>query len=238
MDVSQNNDKALDQWFVEAIERIKSATGARTQVQLAEVLDVRQSSISDAKRRSSIPADWYLKLYRTYGLDPNWIKDGTEPVYIHPQKGRVTANELLKEPSAAYGKPLSRGKVASYSTLAGEDKEAETWTAAPTGEINIPESFSSPNLQVLYIDNASMEPIISRGAFVGIDTKTPVPDGDLCAIYFQHQGILIRRMFFENQNVILKAESNAHQDLQIPATDMAKRCIGRVIWVFHKVTDL
>jgi len=34
-------DEAQLKWFEEALERIKKATGARTQVQLAEVLDVR-----------------------------------------------------------------------------------------------------------------------------------------------------------------------------------------------------
>ena len=46
--------------FDEALERIKRATGARTQVDLAAILGIRQSSISDAKRRQSIPADWLL----------------------------------------------------------------------------------------------------------------------------------------------------------------------------------
>ena len=72
-------DEISEVWFEAALERIKLATGAYTQVQLAEVLGVRQSSISDAKRRCSIPPDWFLKLYRSHGLDPNWISDGREP---------------------------------------------------------------------------------------------------------------------------------------------------------------
>ena len=43
--------------FAEIYERIKLATNSRTQVELAEVLDIRQSSISDAKRRNSVPGD-------------------------------------------------------------------------------------------------------------------------------------------------------------------------------------
>ena len=65
--------------FDAAIERIKVATGARTQVQLADVLMVRQSSISDAKRRASIPPEWLLKLFRAYKLMPDWLMDGDGP---------------------------------------------------------------------------------------------------------------------------------------------------------------
>lgn len=52
-----------------------------TQVRLAEVLGIRQSSISDAKRRNSIPSDWLLKALETVGVDPNWIRTGAGPKY-------------------------------------------------------------------------------------------------------------------------------------------------------------
>ncbi|NDV23477.1 bacteriophage CI repressor [Desulfovibrio sp. JC022] len=55
--------------------------GKVTQVKLAEALGIRQSSISDAKRRNSIPADWFLKALETAGVDPNWIRTGTGPKY-------------------------------------------------------------------------------------------------------------------------------------------------------------
>ncbi|NDV27271.1 bacteriophage CI repressor [Desulfovibrio sp. JC010] len=52
-----------------------------TQVKLAEVLGIRQSSISDAKRRNSIPSDWLLKALEVAGVDPNWIRTGSGPKY-------------------------------------------------------------------------------------------------------------------------------------------------------------
>jgi hypothetical protein len=65
--------------FQAAMARIAEVTGARTQVQLAEVLEVRQSSISDAKRRASIPSDWLLKLQRKYGVFADWLRTGDGP---------------------------------------------------------------------------------------------------------------------------------------------------------------
>ena len=50
-------------FFQEVYDRIRCATNARTQTELAAVLEIRQSSISDAKRRNSIPSDWYMKLF-------------------------------------------------------------------------------------------------------------------------------------------------------------------------------
>lgn len=55
--------------------------GKITQVRLAEVLGIRQSSISDAKRRNSIPSDWFLKALEVSGVDPNWVRTGAGPKY-------------------------------------------------------------------------------------------------------------------------------------------------------------
>ncbi|MEA4857080.1 MAG: helix-turn-helix domain-containing protein [Solidesulfovibrio sp.] len=68
--------------FEEAMERIRNTTGLRTQVQLAACLDIRQSSISDAKRRDNIPDSWLMGLYEKYDLNPVWIKTGQGAVYL------------------------------------------------------------------------------------------------------------------------------------------------------------
>jgi hypothetical protein len=62
--------------FGAALNRIKDISGCRTQVLMAEFLDVRQSSISDAKRRCSIPAEWLLKIWRKTGYSPDYVMDG------------------------------------------------------------------------------------------------------------------------------------------------------------------
>lgn len=79
--------------FETMYERIKRATNTQTQIQLAAILDVRQSSISDAKRRGSIPPDWVLKLLETHSVNPNWIKYGQEPMLL--PEGKLTG--LAKE---------------------------------------------------------------------------------------------------------------------------------------------
>ncbi len=65
--------------FAEAMHRIHEATGTRTQVEIAETLNIRQSSISDAKRRNSIPDSWLVALFDRYRLNPDWVRTGTGP---------------------------------------------------------------------------------------------------------------------------------------------------------------
>ena len=130
-------DERLERWFEEAMERIKKATGARTQVQLAEVLEVRQSSISDAKRRCSVPADWFLKLYRSHGLNPNWLSDGHEPVYLNPDRAGVPAENLLREVPASYGRSNARGRGGFFPQTGRMAGSAETPRRASGGGKNL-----------------------------------------------------------------------------------------------------
>lgn len=68
----------------EALTRIYAVTGARTQLQLAEVLDSKQSSVSFAKRRGSIPDAWLITLLRRYSINPEWILTGQGAKYLAP----------------------------------------------------------------------------------------------------------------------------------------------------------
>lgn len=68
--------------FEAVMDRIKAATGLRTQVELAAAFDIRQSSVSDAKRRDTIPDSWLVKLLLVYGLSPDWILRGEGPAYL------------------------------------------------------------------------------------------------------------------------------------------------------------
>lgn len=93
-----HNTDPVDRSAYEAtMARIQELTGATTQVQLADVLDVRQSSISDAKRRASIPPDWVLKLHKSHRAMPEWIEHGTGPRTVDdiiPHEVRRTAQAV------------------------------------------------------------------------------------------------------------------------------------------------
>lgn len=70
-----------DSWDA-AWARICEALGVRTQVEVAAALGIRQSSVSDAKRRGAIPADWQIKLLESHGLHPVWVRTGAGPKLV------------------------------------------------------------------------------------------------------------------------------------------------------------
>ena len=101
--------------FNDIYERMRIATGCRTQMELADVLEIRQSSISDAKRRDSVPGDWYMKLFDRFGLNPDWLKQGVGPLYLRAngQYGAFDASAGLSEQAAAFGEPRTKGQLVS-----------------------------------------------------------------------------------------------------------------------------
>ncbi len=68
--------------FDAQMERIRLITGTRTQLELADLLGVKQSSISDAKRRGRIPPGWLVMLMRYKHANPDWILTGSGPVFV------------------------------------------------------------------------------------------------------------------------------------------------------------
>lgn len=68
--------------FSEQMARIYLVTGACTQIDLADCLSISQASVSDAKRRSEIPAAWFLVLARSLNVNSEWILTGKGEKYL------------------------------------------------------------------------------------------------------------------------------------------------------------
>lgn len=73
-----------DTSFEAQYQRVLEAAECGTQLKLAAVLEVRQSFISDAKRRQSVPSDWLVKLLGKKRINPQWIRMGIGAKYLNP----------------------------------------------------------------------------------------------------------------------------------------------------------
>ena len=131
--------------FDDAMERIRETTKLHTQVALALCLDIRQSSISDAKRRGSIPDTWLVVLYEKFGLNPTWIRTGAGPVYLTGDPDRTGP---VQEP--AYVPPPPEPTVTELKdalearlgaglrvVIVGAQDQVVTTPAAPAGPARI-----------------------------------------------------------------------------------------------------
>lgn len=66
---------------------------ARCQLELAYVLETRQTSISKATRRDApLPPDRPVKPLYLRGVNPAWIMDGAGPIFLAPSNDPAGAN--------------------------------------------------------------------------------------------------------------------------------------------------
>ncbi|GKG93065.1 DNA-binding protein [Desulfovibrionaceae bacterium] len=227
--------------FAEIYERIKLATSSRTQVELAEVLDIRQSSISDAKRRNSVPGDWYMKLFEKYGLNPDWLKQGVGPMYLRTEQGYMPqdAPASLAENAAHYGDALAKNSVCTEYDMhcAYSDKKPRP-ELTPAGKISLPLSLSREGLLVLRMRGANMSPLILPGAHLGVDTlDNNVVSGQIYALFAPNEGLMLRRVFLngEQDGYLLRSESPDFPEISLTPDLLVKRLLGKVVWILQEL---
>lgn len=85
-----------DTSFESQFKRVFEAAESKTQQELAMLLGVRQSSVSDAKRRKTIPAEWLVKLFEKNRINPEWIRMGTGPKYLKGADGEEIMPHVVK----------------------------------------------------------------------------------------------------------------------------------------------
>lgn len=79
------------------LERVFEAADCRTQEQLASLLGIRQSAVSDAKRRKSVPPEWLVCLFRLRGVNPEWVLTGYGPKFLNKESGSDSSTQWEKK---------------------------------------------------------------------------------------------------------------------------------------------
>lgn len=230
----------MDHNYDDTMARIKLVSRTRTQNELAKILEIKQSCISDSKKRHSIPADWYLKLFGKLGVNPDWLKNGVGPVYLRTEAGYFPCNED-RTPLAPVllESPLASSELVTVYSMRGKYTEQTVSTAKlqPVGRMALSKAYSGEGIVVLEVDNAAASPTVLRGSHVGIDTTDKHPaSGEIFAILIPSEGIVLRKVFWKQDEncFILRAENTAYPEIRIQ-TDQTNQILGRLSWVMQAV---
>ena len=71
----------------------------RTQAELAELLNLQQGSISEAKKRGIIPLSWCVRISDLFNVHMDWLRFGEPPVFVNPDQN---AHEVGEERAAGF----------------------------------------------------------------------------------------------------------------------------------------
>lgn len=219
----------------EVMQRIKAVTSTKTQLEIAEFFGIRQSSISEAKRRNSIPSDWYMKLFDKLGVNPDWVKKGVGPIYLRSETsyGSYESKDAVEENKKS---PLIKDlMVPVYSTRCLDDQ-----TFPPlldiAGKLTLPLEYAKPGIIVFQIETNSFAPIIRKGAYIGVDTSSVCPvSGEIFAILMPYEGIALKQLFFDGvqSRFLLRVENPAYPEQIFTPSECKKRLFGRLRWVLQ-----
>lgn len=118
------------------------------------------------------------------------------------------------------------------------DPAAGTWLPSPLESIAIVSRLHRPGLLVVKMDNTSMEPVIRRGAYVGIDAQDrALGDGRIQALDIDREGLILRRVVSEQSGkiLLLQAENAAYPVQRHPGGAATLRVLGTVVWVIQEI---
>lgn len=225
------------------MRRIHTITGTRTQSELAELLEIRQSSVADAKRRNSIPSDWLMTLFRKLGANPDWLETGTGPMYLRTDKGYGVFEDVATVVTEHMADPQASPVVVPvYSTQCRWDNDSNVLEYDIIGRLALPRSHAGEGIRVYRAQSDALAPLIRKGACVGIDTAQRHPvSGEVFAVTMPPEGVVFRKLWLHPGNApdvpglaILRAESSEYPESTMTIDVFFKIVIGRLAWVLQE----
>lgn len=90
--------------YLDILGRMKLVTGTKSDTAFAQSIGLRQSSVSAAKERQSIPPAWAVQIAQDYGVSLDWLMFG---------KGEAKREAAQERPEPAQAAPVRAETVAT-----------------------------------------------------------------------------------------------------------------------------
>ncbi len=195
--------------FNAIMQRLYEATETKTQQQLATILEVQQSSISDSKRRESIPDSWLITLLTKKNINPLWVLDGTEPKF---QSNDNETPLFLASNASSQNPPSSLQEVRSIPTspclrfpiysfyYSGQLDEENNKIFDIEDYFYLSKPFYKEDTQIFRLDNKSMEPSIMQNSLIFVDSiDKRLTNGEIYLFCLPGEGMNVSRIFTKSQ---------------------------------------
>lgn len=226
--------------FEAVYARMLFAAGVRTQTELAKILGMKQASISEAKKRKSIPAEWCMRLYDARGISFDWQRFGTGPVYDVAKlkeierfrRGEWSQDPVpqeplfLREPETPFYVVAEREKTPVYSTLQMPDG-----SFPEVARQEFPSEFLLSGTKVFRLLDSAMSPVLNKGALVAVAPGSPSGDGDVVAV-FDGRELVFRRAFRGQGGWSVRAEARQEERF-LSDEEWPSYYYGKAVWAFQ-----
>lgn len=216
-----NQDTTL---FDRFLERLAEVSGIASQTELADSLGVNRSAITQARKKNAIPSNWLLHLFRTYGLNPDWLEKGLGTPFINPidrSSGRVDAYKQI---------PKVKARLCAGGGSFEVNPEIESFFSFQTSWLQT--KGIAAHMVMMDVFGTSMEPEIRDGDTVLIDqSQKGILAGAIYAVGIEDT-VMVKRLEKHPQTLVLVSDNKSYAPIYLKKEDMTSiRIIGKVIWV-------
>jgi len=207
--------------FENFLKKISAALSLRNQSELSSIIGVNPSSITQARKRDKIPANWILQLCLKYGLNPNWLEREIGPVFIPPFNN--TEDEFVQIPKARARLCAGGGSFEVQSEIEGYYSFRNDWLSR---------KGKAGNMVIMGVFGNSMEPELKEGDVVLIDkSQKDILAGSLYAVGIDDT-IMVKRLEKRPQKLVLLSENPKNETIYMVGEDLNRvQIIGKVLWV-------
>ena len=203
----------------------------RTQAELAELLNLQQGSISEAKKRGIIPLSWCVRISDLFNVHMDWLRFGVPPVFISPMaKGFEPREEIasaLRQPPPPALEGYRPDELPVFSTVRAQDG-----TFPEVGRQVFPLEFTRSGVKVFRVLESCMAPVLNVGALVAVVPGAAVEDGVLVAVLAEG-GLRFRRVFAAEDGYELRAERDGTEPCFVAGSAWSEIYYGRALWAFQ-----
>jgi phage repressor protein C with HTH and peptisase S24 domain len=211
--------------FNSFLKRVFETTGINTQAELADALDINRSAITQARKKDAIPSKWLLRLFRRYGLNPDWLEKGTAPVFIN--SATDADPDFLQIPKVEARLCAGSGSFEDGTDILGYYSFQNSWI----------HTKGAPDKMVLMdIFGNSMAPEMKDGDTVLIDQgQVNILSGAIYAVGVDDT-IMVKRLEKHPNTLVLLSDNKDYAPIFLKGSDAGSlRILGKVIWICREL---
>lgn len=213
-------------------ERIKKVTGWKNYGQLAEFLGIKASSVSGAKSRGYISLEWVFRVAQGFGVSTDWLATGAGTMRAGEAAagGMYTSGDLLGEdfvlvPRYDVGASAGGGALVHSEQIVDHLAFRSEWVRNAL-------DVSAKDLALISVKGDSMEPTLSNGDLILVDTSTQMVEDNAIYVLRYNGSLMVKRIQRKIDGSLIIKSDNLVYDPEMVAGDAVNELhvVGRVVW--------
>jgi phage repressor protein C with HTH and peptisase S24 domain len=215
----------MNKTFNTFFERVSESLGITSLTELADILKVNRSSITQARKKDSVPANWLLELFRRYGLNPDWLEGGNGPHFLKPDDDSDTV--FFPVPKVQARLCAGAGSFEVDSRIEGYYSFQKKWLQF---------KGAAERMVLMDVFGNSMTPEIKDGDTVLIDqSQKDIFAGTIYAVGIEDT-IMVKRLEKHPHKLVLLSDNKEYAPIFLTDEESGSvRIIGKVLWICREL---